>query len=73
MLKEENLQYKIVKSDTDHSGITIPGMTENDMVHKFVLQDDYIFQRFMIFKNGLIVCEEVSNGKRTFRSNRQIF
>jgi len=71
-IKEENLKYKIVKMSTDHSGITIPGMTENDMVHKFVVQDDYIFQRFMIFKNGLIVCEEVSNGQRLFRSNKPL-
>ena len=72
MVQEENLKYKIVKGNADPSGITIPGMTENDIVHKFVVQDDYIFQRFMIFKNGLIVCEEVSNGQRTFRSNRPL-
>ncbi|KIO62143.1 hypothetical protein B4065_3363 [Caldibacillus thermoamylovorans] len=72
MVQEENLKYKIVKGNTDHSGITISGVTENDIVHKFIIRDDYIFQRFMIFKNGLIVCEEVSNGQRTFRSNRPI-
>ena len=72
MAEDQYLKHKIVKSDSDHTGITIPGMTENDIVHKFVVQDDYIFQRFRVFSNGLIVCEEVSNGKRTFRSNRPL-
>lgn len=72
MIKEENLKHKIVKMSTDDSGITITGVTENDIIHKFVVQDDYIFQRFMIFKNGLIVCEEISNGQRIFRSNRPL-
>lgn len=72
MVNEESLTYKMVKSDTDDSGITIPNVTEDDIVHKFVVHDDYIFQRFRIFTNGLIVCEEVSNGKRIFRSNRPL-
>lgn len=73
MVQDENLNHKIVKDDSDHSGIKIPDMTENDIKYQFVVHDDYIFQRFRVFTNGLIVCEEVSNGKRTFRSNRPIF
>lgn len=72
MIQEENLNHKIVKASTDDSGITIKGVTENDIVHKFVIHDDYIFQRFRIFKNGLIVCEEISNGQRIFRSNKPL-
>lgn len=72
MVQEENLKHKIVKMSTDDSGITIPGVSEDDHVHKFVVHDDNIFQRFRIFKNGLIVCEEVSNGQRIFRSNRPL-
>lgn len=73
MVQEEDLTYKIVKSDTDHSGISIIGVTDADIVLKFVVEDDIIFQRFMIFKNGLITCEEKSNGQRLFRSNRPLW
>lgn len=72
MIQEENLKHKIVKASTDDSGITIPGVTESDHVYNFIVHDDNIFQRFRIFKNGLIVCEEVSNGQRIFRSNRPL-
>ncbi|WP_339228737.1 hypothetical protein NSQ77_02950 [Oceanobacillus sp. FSL K6-2867] len=72
MVQEEDLTYKIVKSDTGHSGISIIGVTDADIVLKFVVEDDIIFQRFMIFKNGLIICKEKSNGQRLFRSNRPL-
>lgn len=71
MINEENLTYKIVQGKSD-AALTIPGTQEIDIAHKFVVHDDYIFQRFYIFKNGLIVCDEVSNGQRTIRSNRPL-
>ncbi len=72
MSEEVNLKYKIVKADSDHSSITIPNVKETDIVHKFVIQDNNLFQRFRVFNNGLIVCEEISNGRRIFRSNKPL-
>lgn len=69
MSQEIELNHKIIKDDSDDSGITIPDVKESDIVNQFIVNDDHIFQRFRIFKNGLIVCEEISNGKRIFRSN----
>jgi len=73
MAEEQRLIHKIVKDDADDSGIKIPGVSENDIVNQFVVHDDFIFQRFRIFNNGLIVCEEISHGQRVFRSNKAIF
>lgn len=70
MVQEQQLKHKLVKDESDDSGISLHGLTDSDIVQKFTVQDDYIFQRFMIFSNGLIVCEEVSNGKRLFRFNK---
>lgn len=72
MAEDQHLKYKIVKNESDDSGITIPGASENNITHQFVINEGNLFQRFRVFSNGLIVSEEIINGQRIFRSNRPL-
>jgi len=72
MAEDQYLKHKIVKSESDDYGISIPGASEDNITHQFVINEDNLFQRFRVFSNGLIVSEEIINGQRIFRSNRPI-
>ena len=70
-IKEQDLQYVVV-SPKEHPQAYKLDKDANLML-KFVNSSDHLyFQRFYVFDDGTIVLDEVSQGKTTIKSNKEI-
>lgn len=69
---EETVLSHSVELGEDHpQGVTIK--TAAKMTNKFSVSiPNLIFQRFYVYDSGLIICDEVFQGSRFIRSNREI-
>lgn len=66
-MNETNLNYEYIKDQPEALNIQAKGQfskTQDIVIH---LPDR--FQRISLYENGVIICEEIYNGKQVFRFN----
>lgn len=68
-MEETNLSNIIILDDSHPEAVSFE--VHGKLVSKFVVQDTFIFQRFYIYDNGTVICDEVSQGERRIRMNRE--
>lgn len=69
-MDESQLKYTIELDENHPESINfqVPGTRINDFVNND--RAGGIFQHFYVYDTGIVICDEVSHGKRYIRSNR---